>query len=413
MNQNNTTKKPLLSLTLVVKNEEKYVDGCLQSVHGIADEIIIVDTGSTDRTIEIAQSHGVQINHFPWIDDFSAARNNALQYATGEWVLVLDADERLKVKDKAEFLNFLDQPNIEGGFISIHNKQNDGELVEYLVHKAVRLFRRRPEYRFTGSIHEDILPSILQNNGCVKEVPAWIEHFGYSKDNIEKKNRNLSLLFKKVEEEGENFVNVFYIAKQLASAKRFSESILYFKKTLELFRPGYHEESIAFQACLNAAQASLSVGDLGAMDYFLLQSNNYKNTDLNNSWLLEIVRAEYNERRGDAKSALAALDNAISIIDSTPSIGSVRYDKLFVRKGNLFFQLQSFDDALSSYEKAQKANTQWDVPAILAGACYLLLGNIRSAETCYDTALVCNPASTAGRKGFMLCQELSKGKVNA
>src|SRR5262245_57509130 len=88
-----TTERPLLSLTMIVRNEEESLDRCLASARGLADELIVVDTGSTDRTVEIARAHGASVHHFKWCDDFAAARNVALRHATGQWCLHLDADE--------------------------------------------------------------------------------------------------------------------------------------------------------------------------------------------------------------------------------------------------------------------------------------------------------------------------------
>src|SRR6185437_14264466 len=80
-----------LSVCLIVKNEEKFIAQCLKSVQGLAQQIVVVDTGSTDRTIEIAREHGAEIHSFTWCDDFSAARNAMLEHVTGDWVLALDA----------------------------------------------------------------------------------------------------------------------------------------------------------------------------------------------------------------------------------------------------------------------------------------------------------------------------------
>jgi len=106
MNRNDNTPKPALSFTLIVKDEEKYIEGCLQSIQDIADEIVVLDTGSSDRTIEIVKRNNVKLHHFEWIGDFSAARNEALRYATGEWIFIIDADERLKIEEKEKFFAF-------------------------------------------------------------------------------------------------------------------------------------------------------------------------------------------------------------------------------------------------------------------------------------------------------------------
>ena len=90
---------------MIVKNEEQFLDQCLAALDGVAHQIVVVDTGSTDRTVQIAKAHGAEVHHFDWCDDFAAARNFALEHARGDWVLVLDADEVLT----AEGLNGSDR----------------------------------------------------------------------------------------------------------------------------------------------------------------------------------------------------------------------------------------------------------------------------------------------------------------
>ena len=94
--------KPSITACLIVKNEERFLDKCLQSLQGTADQIVVVDTGSTDRTVEIARTHDAEIHHFEWCDDFAAARNFSLEKARGDWVLILDADEVLTPEGRKE-----------------------------------------------------------------------------------------------------------------------------------------------------------------------------------------------------------------------------------------------------------------------------------------------------------------------
>lgn len=98
------SQKPLISLCMIVKNEADNLNQCLKSVRGIADEIIVVDTGSTDSTLQIALSFGAKVVHYTWNGDFAAARNAGLQQAHGQWILILDGDEELDAKSKGELL---------------------------------------------------------------------------------------------------------------------------------------------------------------------------------------------------------------------------------------------------------------------------------------------------------------------
>ena len=105
-------RKPRLSVCMIVKNEERFLGQCLASVKDIADELIVIDTGSTDRTIEIAREHGAQVGHFEWCNDFAAARNVSIAPATGDWILFLDADEELSPAEKQNLPALLDSDNV-------------------------------------------------------------------------------------------------------------------------------------------------------------------------------------------------------------------------------------------------------------------------------------------------------------
>ena len=97
-----------ISLCMIVKNESHNLHRCLQSVQGFVNQIIVVDTGSEDNTVEIARSYGAEVHFFEWCDDFAAARNYSLSFATGDWILILDADEKLIISDQEVISNALD-----------------------------------------------------------------------------------------------------------------------------------------------------------------------------------------------------------------------------------------------------------------------------------------------------------------
>jgi len=114
-----------ISLCVIAKDEEENIARCLDSVRGVCDEIIVVDTGSRDRTAEVAASRGARVFDHPWGDDFAAARNAGLERATGRWILVLDADEELS--EGGEILRQLAQSSdVEGFFLRIRNDMGEG-----------------------------------------------------------------------------------------------------------------------------------------------------------------------------------------------------------------------------------------------------------------------------------------------
>jgi tetratricopeptide (TPR) repeat protein len=193
-----------LSLCMIVKDEEAMIGRCLEAARDAVDEIIVVDTGSTDRTVEIAERHGARVLHHVWDGDFSAARNVSFEAATGDWVMYLDADEVLVAADAARLRALTGRTWREAFFLTETNHTGDIEDGTAITHDAMRVFRNRPEYRFEGRIHEQIaqhLPSYLPERQ--ERTTVRVEHFGYLgavRDTKDKTNRNLELLERQVAE---------------------------------------------------------------------------------------------------------------------------------------------------------------------------------------------------------------------
>ena len=183
-----------LSLCMIVKNEAANLARCLSSVEDWVDEMIVLDTGSTDRTVEVAKTLGAQVHHFEWRNDFAAARNEALKYAKEDWILVLDGDETL-VKDIIPLL----KPVLQGA--SIEGISGDDLLLISFVRQEVnarqspyslvsRLFRNHPDIRFRRPYHESVDDSVAE---LLQREPAWnsivlpdigIRHTGYEQSAI-------------------------------------------------------------------------------------------------------------------------------------------------------------------------------------------------------------------------------------
>lgn len=185
--------KMSLSLCMITKNEEQFLERCINSVKPAVDEIIVVDTGSTDRTKEIAKALGATVLDFAWGDDFSKARNFAIEHATGDWILVLDADEVLDAADAGKIKEMISDAESQGidaySFIT-KNFSNNFKLEGwrhcsppvngfYGWHgsKKTRLFRNRKGYHFDGEIHELVDYSILAAKGVIKLSQIPILHF--------------------------------------------------------------------------------------------------------------------------------------------------------------------------------------------------------------------------------------------
>ena len=111
-------QKPTLSLCMIVKNEEETLPQCLEPVKDVFDQIVVVDTGSEDNTVEIAKNYGAEVHYFPWIDDFSAARNESLKHATGDWIFWLDADDRMERQEALKLRELITPEKTSNAIIS-------------------------------------------------------------------------------------------------------------------------------------------------------------------------------------------------------------------------------------------------------------------------------------------------------
>jgi len=184
----------LLSLCMIVKNEQDVLADCLVSAKAVVDEMIIVDTGSNDATIDIAESHGARVIKAPWTDNFSEARNVALQNAVAEWILHLDADERVATESAANLRSYLQHCRAGGLQVILRNHQPAGDMVRYSDERQVRVFRNREDIRYRNSVHEQIVPSIINAGLTLEDCNLIIEHFGYCQTGNERHRRNLRLL---------------------------------------------------------------------------------------------------------------------------------------------------------------------------------------------------------------------------
>jgi tetratricopeptide (TPR) repeat protein len=187
----------LLSAALIVRDEGKFLAGCLESIAGFVDEAVVVDTGSVDRSREIALDHGARVADYAWQGDFSAARNHALDLARGQWILYIDADERVSVGNRTELEPLLREPRIAACTVRFR------PVTGFTRYREYRLFRNRPDLRFRGVIHETHVPAL--NQLCVREgmriahSRVCIDHHGYDGDQSHKHPRNLPLLRARLE----------------------------------------------------------------------------------------------------------------------------------------------------------------------------------------------------------------------
>jgi len=224
-----------ISACMIIKNEEHNLSRCLTSIKPLVDEIIIVDTGSTDKSIEIAESFGAKIYHHPWENDFSKHRNQSLSYATSDWVLIVDADEEFFFGPdgaktiKENVLSFTEKEN-DSAAVLLKDIQNSRILMQF---STVRFFKRG-KVHYEGIVHNH---AIVKGNAIViPETIVYMHHYGYDLTPGKKQqkfDRSVNLLKKRLKKDASDYVCYFYLFEFYAVHKRYQEAAKYGEKYLK------------------------------------------------------------------------------------------------------------------------------------------------------------------------------------
>lgn len=223
-----------ISVCIIAKNEEKRIEKCLASIKPYGFEIVVVDTGSTDRTKEIASRYADKVLDFVWCNDFSAARNFSLREASNNWIFMLDCDEWIKEIDVEE-LNYFRKHHADSvGAISRENLvTQNGQLVLNNTDHTERFFNRKL-YHYTGIIHEQLTPIRGKEFPCLL-LHTTIEHTGYDmtpEEQLAKSTRNLTLLHKQLEQEPENPYVYYQLGKGYEIVRDYESACEYYGKGL-------------------------------------------------------------------------------------------------------------------------------------------------------------------------------------
>lgn len=238
---------------MIVKNEEEYIGKALDSVKDLVKERIVVDTGSTDKTIEVTKKHGAKIFNFKWTDDFSAARNFSIDQANEAWILVLDADEILAKEDLEVIKKLVKDDSMTGYTLIQRNYTNEKDLPSITLNKKdysecrnyygycenplVRLFKNDKRIRFVNKIHELVEPSIAKINGKVGRTDIPIHHYGWDKPANKLKNKKelyLHIIERQIAVNPGNPKLYYDGGKICRSLNLFGKAEAYFKKVIKL-----------------------------------------------------------------------------------------------------------------------------------------------------------------------------------
>jgi tetratricopeptide (TPR) repeat protein len=225
-----------LSLTMIVKNEAATLGRCLASVRDIVDEIVVVDTGSSDNTKDIARQYGARVFDFPWCDNFAAARNESIRQATGQWLLWLDADEYFDDANRAKLRDLLANLGDDNTAYVMKCVCVSGQVSNTATHvDHVRLFRSHPALRWDYRVHEQILPALQRAGHAVRFTNIAITHTGYTDPTLryKKLERNLRLLHLDLAERPNDAFTLFNLGWAFADLGRIAEAIPLLQRSLQ------------------------------------------------------------------------------------------------------------------------------------------------------------------------------------
>jgi tetratricopeptide (TPR) repeat protein len=226
---------------MIVKNEEANLPHCLSSIADLVDEIVIADTGSTDRTREIAARFGARIVDFPWIDNFGAARNASLERVTAHWVLWLDGDDRIDEENRGKLRKvFAALDDGKDAYVMKVRSILDPVRGNVKLLDQVRLFPNHPEVRWRYRIHEQILPSVHRIGGDARWTDVIVDHAGYQDASLRRRKleRNLRLLRLEDAENPNDPFNLFNLGWSLMDYGHTAEALPLLRKSLDLSQPG-------------------------------------------------------------------------------------------------------------------------------------------------------------------------------
>lgn len=354
--------RPTLSICMIVKNEESNLPECLDYVKKFADEVIIVDTGSIDQTVPIAKEYGVKLFHYAWNHDFAEARNVSIGYTNCDWMLILDADERITADNAERIKDAICDTEIDAYLVKLSSIISKGKSVHEVkqITKSYRLFRNFKGISFSGQVHEEISESLTKINANTKLSDIVIDHLGYAKDENafqRKQQRNLELLKLQIEKEPENWYALYNIGQAYMLSGLFSEARRYLLKAIRtdtnlhshtptiytnigecLFKEGDYDEAIAYckkSICLEPDQI---VG-------YLILSRIY------------FAKKEYNMAIGPLEKIIKMQKNDIP--DGTAVEISLEKALLQYNLGHCFFKTEKFDNAIKCLKESIRLNKNY------------------------------------------------------
>jgi glycosyltransferase involved in cell wall biosynthesis len=363
--------RPFLTAALIVKDEERVLDACLASLATVVDEIVIVDTGSRDRSREIARAHGARVIDYQWTGDFAAARNAGLEAARGRWILYIDADERLAPAERLTVESLLGASDLAAARLWLRPKAG------YTFYREYRLFVNDPRIRFQGIIHEKVSPDIHRlaegESLRIAEVDLRLEHVGYDGPQERKHRRNLPLLEAELALRPDNAYNWHHLGRVLDGLGHRAAALDAWRRSLDVIRRCGVERSsdwLAFVDLIGAAETDPAEAR---------SLHNHATKLFPGNPLLRFCGALLDSRAGDQASAIEVFHGLASI------------------------DAESFADPLTAFDKRLFGEHAWAA----LGACYFKLGRYAESAGWFAKAAAADPMSLE----YRVKERLAAGKA--
>ena len=395
--------RPTLSIAMIVKNEEQFLEDCLKSVKRIADEIIVVDTGSIDKTKEIALNAGAAVYDFNWGDDFAAARNAAIGYCTSDWVFIIDADEVIATEDYSLLLQAMNLREVMGYQMVTKNYSNTSSVSGWVAQSLsdkygqgfngwypstkVRLFQRKPEVEFRGAVHEMVDSSILDVKGKIMPLPVMVHHYG-ERRSVEssdiKRREYLKLTQQKIEQNPKNGKAYFELGIQYKELKEFGRAEEMLRRAIEF---GEGDKSVVPLLNLAVVLQKLGKFDLAIGEYEKVINRVVDNAEAH--FGLGFCAVQQQDLVRAKKEFELAIQYKENYLDAMINLGAV-YEKM-----------ELYPDAITMLVKVLKLNQT-------NGRAYYNLGVVYEKVFAIDKAILCYKKAIELR--YARAEEL-RGKV--
>ena len=373
-------RRPKISLCMIVRDEERVLDACLRSAAPWVDEIVVVDTGSTDRTVEIAASHGARVEHFAWCDDFSAARNESLRYATGDWILWLDADDTLPWRSGEAIRQSVETApaGVTAFVIPVQFVENGSTHGATRV-DHVKLFRNGLGVQFERRIHEQILASLRQVGGDIARCPALVLHSGYdisAEGQQKKRARDARILERELQERPDDPFTLFNLGMTDHYGGEHAGAVVWLRRCLEVSAP---TDSIIRKAyallALSLREAGEADAALETVEAGLRVTPDDPELHFHRGHMLT-ARSRYEEAKAAYRAAVSCpIDDHFSSVD----MGILGY-KSFHNLGGLCQVLRDYPGARDWWSRAVADAPQFLPSALALFDAALEVGDIATAE---------------------------------